>query len=293
MTNEELVKKIKYGFSVTDNMQLLYTENLPLIRQFIRPYTYYEQVEDLLQEAYFGLVAAVQHYEEKKNVPFMAYAKYWIIQAVSRYIEQCGSVIRVPNHAKQKILRYKKTVEQLSQEQGREPTDTEILERMQMSIAELDIIKTHVQGIESIDKPIDNESEQTIAEGLKSDYSLENEVVEEVYKKHSKTALWGIVERYTSDIESNVLEERYKREATYYNIGSKYGFSTDRARQIEHKALQKLRLGRAKRELRESFDIEQSGIYRNGVGKYVEHGCTSTVEYYALRRLEENRKNVF
>lgn len=96
MTNEELVKRIRGGSLVSDSMQLLYERNLPLIKQCIKPYAAYEPMEDLLQESYFGLYEAVQHYETSENVLFMTYAPYWIRQAVIRYIEKCGSTVRIP-----------------------------------------------------------------------------------------------------------------------------------------------------------------------------------------------------
>ena len=58
---------------------------MPLIKKFIKPYTAYECEADLLQESYFGLVSAVQHYETSKNVKFSTYMKYWIVQSVQRY----------------------------------------------------------------------------------------------------------------------------------------------------------------------------------------------------------------
>ena len=123
MTNEQLVQKIKNGYSVTDNMQKLYENNLPIIKQVIKPYTAYENMEDLLQEAYFGLWEAVQHYESSENVLFMTYAVYWIRQAVVKYLDKCSSLIRIPSNAKQRIIRYKKTIDKLLQEYGRTPTD--------------------------------------------------------------------------------------------------------------------------------------------------------------------------
>ncbi len=110
MTNEELVKRIRGGSLVSDNMQLLYERNLPLIKQCIEPYAAYEPMEDLLQESYFGLYEAVQHYETSENVLFMTYVPYWIRQAVIRYIEKCGSAVRIPGNARQKIAKYKKSV---------------------------------------------------------------------------------------------------------------------------------------------------------------------------------------
>ena len=134
MTNEQIVEKIRNGYSVTDNMQWLYEKNMPLIKCILKPYTAYESIEDLLQEAYFGLWEAVQHYETSENVLFMTYAGYWIKQAVMRYIENCGSVVRIPTATRQKISRYKKTVERLLQEQSRVPTDKEIADCMMITV---------------------------------------------------------------------------------------------------------------------------------------------------------------
>ena len=103
MTNEMLVERIRGGFSVSENMQSLYEGNLPLIKKFIKPYAAYEPMEDLLQESYFGLWEAVQHYETSVNVRFMDYAEYWIRQSVQCYLEKCGFTIGIPSHTRHKI----------------------------------------------------------------------------------------------------------------------------------------------------------------------------------------------
>lgn len=113
MSNEEIVSEIRAGRSVSENMQDLYERNLPLIKKTIKPFAAYEPIEDCLQEAYFGLWEAVQHYETSKNVRFMTYAEYWIKQSVQRYLEKCGFTVRIPSHTRQKIARYKKTVQEV------------------------------------------------------------------------------------------------------------------------------------------------------------------------------------
>ena len=129
MSNEKIVEQIKNGVSVTENMRLLYENNLPLIKRSIMRYSCYESIEDLLQEAYLGLWEAVRHYEPSENVRFMTYAVYWIKQTVIQYIEKCGYIIRIPRDKRNKILHYKKAVEMLYQKNGRTPTDTEIAEK--------------------------------------------------------------------------------------------------------------------------------------------------------------------
>ena len=140
MTNEQIIEKIRNGYSVTENMQLLYESNLPLIKLLIKPYAAYENAEDLLQEAYFGLWEAVQHYEISENVLFMTYARYWIKQSVQHYIEKCGSLVRIPSRVRQNMIRYNKTVQKLIQDHGRIPTDKEIADSMQISISEFEYL---------------------------------------------------------------------------------------------------------------------------------------------------------
>lgn len=195
MTNEQIVTEIRNGYSVTDNMQLLYESNLPLIKRFIKPYTAYEPIEDLLQEAYFGLIEAVQHYEISENVLFMTYAGYWIKQSVQRYLEKCGSTVRIPSHTRQKIARYKKTVQELGQELGRMPTDNEIADRMSISVGLLPELKIQMQGVASLDTPLTDDNSLTLADTVQADYSLEDETIDKYMPnilKPNYGALWHV-----------------------------------------------------------------------------------------------------
>ncbi len=286
MTNEALVERIRNGYSVTDNMQLLYENNLPLIKRYIKPYTAYEPMEDCLQEAYFGLWEAVKRYETSENVLFMTYAGYWIKQSVQRYIEKCGAVVKIPSHTRQKIARYKKTVERLSQEQGRTPTDAEVAANMGVSVAAAQEIKGYMQGVASLDSPLSVDDELTLGDSVQADFSLEDETIDKMYEEYSKSELWGIVERFTSNRENSIIKEIFINNRTMAAVAREQGVTIDRIRQIKEKGLRRLRIGKAKRELLEKFDIVEAGAYRNSMNKFNEHGFTSTVEYIALRRAE-------
>ena len=102
--------------------------------------------------------------------------------------------------------------------------------------------------------------------------------------------MWGIVERYASTSGSNVITERYKHNKTYKQIADERGVTSGRVRQIEHDSLRKLRRGDARRELMAKFEVIDSSMYRNGIGKFNEHDFTSTVEYIAIRRTEIDEK---
>ena len=285
MSNEEIVSEIRAGRSVSENMEILYTRNLPLIKKFIKPYTAYECEADLLKESYFGLWEAVQHYETSANVRFMTYAEYWIRQSVQRYLEKCGSTVRIPSHTRQKIARYKKTVQELEQELGRMPTDNEIADKMRVPVGLLPELKIQMQGVASLDTPLADDNNLTLADTIQADLSLEDETIE-MYAEHSKSRLWGIVERYTSDRENSIIKEIFINNRTMAAVAKEQGVTIERVRQTKEKGLQRLRIGKAKRELLEKFDIVEAGAYRNSMNKFNEHGFTSTVEYIALRRAE-------
>ena len=254
MTNEELVKRIRGGSLVSDNMQLLYEKNLPLIKQCIKLYAAYEPIEDLLQESYFGLYEAVQHYETSENVLFMTYAPYWIRQAVIRYIEKCGSTVKIPGNARQKIAKYKKAVEK------------------------------YMQSVVSLDTPLTGNEDMAITDALQADFSVEDETIDKIYAEHSKNELWGIVKHYTSDRENQIIREYFINNKPMAQIAREQELSSGRIRQIKEKGLRRLRMGKARRELSEKFDIVEAGAYRGGLNSYREHDFTSIVEYMAIKR---------
>ena len=266
-------------------MQSLYEGNLPLIKKFIKPYTAYECEADLLQESYFGLWKAVQHYETSKNVQFMTFAQYWIKQSVQRYIEKCGSTVRIPSHTRQKITRIRKATSQLRQEQGREPTTDETAALLGVSVEEVQEIQGYMQGTASLDVFISDDNSLTLADTLQAEFSLENDTVDKIYSEHSKNELWGIVERYTAAKENEIIKEIFLHNKTMAAVAREQGVTIDRIRQIKEKGLRRLQMGKARRELLEKFDIVESRLYRGGMENYKEHG-TSIVEYLAIQKLE-------
>ena len=286
MSNEEIVSEIRAGRSVSENMQDLYERNLPLIKKTIKPFAAYEPMEDCLQEACFGLWEAVQHYETSKNVRFMTFAQYWIKQSVQRYLENCGSTVRIPTHARAKMSRIRKATSQLRQEQGKEPTVAEIAALLGVSVEEVQEIQGYMQSVVSLDTPIAEDNSLTLADTLQADLSVENDTVDKIYSEHSKNELWGIVERYTATRENDIVKEIFIHKKTMAQVAREQDTTIERIRQIKEKGLRRLRMGKAKRELLEKFDIAEAGLFRGGLNNYKEHNFTSIVEHLAEKRLE-------
>ena len=286
MTNEQIVEKIRNGYFVTENMQLLYKNNLPLIKRMIKPYTAYENAEDLLQEAYFGLWEAVQHYETSENVLFMTYAGYWIRQSAQRYIEKCGSVVKIPTATRQKIIRYKKIVQKLVQEKSRIPTDQEIADYMMITVSEVGELKQYSQSVSGLDAPLNEDTDITLGGNVRSEFDLENETIDKIYEEHIKDELWSIVERFTAERENNIIQEYFLYNKSMPQIAEEYNIPVQQVRKIKESGLRKLRSGKAKRKLQEKFEIVNCGIYRNSISRFKEHNFTSAVENIAIRRAE-------
>lgn len=105
-----------------------------------------------------------------------------------------------------------------------------------------------------------------------------------LYSEHSKNELWGIVEHYTSDRENQIIREYFINNKPMAQIAREQELSLGRIRQIKEKGLRRLRMGKARRELSEKFDIVEAGAYRGGLNSYREHDFTSIVEYMAIKR---------
>lgn len=287
MTNEHIVEQIKQGYSTVKNLQWLYEKNLTLIKKIVLPYTKYEEEEDLLQEAYFGIYNAVQHYESDKEVKFMTYAQYWIKESVREYINNCGTLIRLPAWMNQRLYIYRKTFNELYTILGRMPEVEELAKAMTVSVAEIKEYILLTQKIVSLDAVLYEDDDDTFGNTLESSDNVENEALEKAYHEFEERELWKIVKTATNEIENEILKRRYIDQCTYSQIAEEYSLAVGKVRRIEEKALQKLRLSKNKKRIQERLEITESALYRTGVRKFLEYG-NSSVEYTAIKKMELN-----
>lgn len=291
MTNEQIVEEIRNGVDVTVHMERLYMDNLPLIRRFIQPYTNYEPEEDLLQEAYFGLLEAIKHYESSENVLFMTYARYWIRQQVQKYVTNCGSGIRMSSTYMWKINRYKKSVQKYQQLYSRTPTDQDMADFMGVSVDEIQRIRLYAADIQSIDAPIQSQDERLcLSDTLQSDFSLENSTIDKMYEEYQKKELWGIVERYTDNRQQEIIKQHFQEGKTLAGIAMESGQSFQKVRTQKDKGLRQLRIGRAYQEICEKLEVLEARVYRSGINQFKNRDYTSVVEHLAIRKMEAEER---
>ena len=204
-------------------------------------------------------------------------------------MENCGSIIRIPSHNRQKIIQYKKLIREYERDYGRKPIDEEAAACLGLSEDEIQKIRIYSQNVASLDSPLKNTDgeELSLADTIADGLNMEEDTVGRLHEEAMQTELWDIVSKYADQQQNKVIRLYFRDGKTLSEIAEETGVSLERVRQIKAAGLRQLRRHKSLSEIRAKCEIVEADMYRTGLRNFKRSGSSVESIIVRLEELEE------
>lgn len=294
LTNEEIVEQIQQGINVQKNMTALYEQTKKFIYMIVKPFMKYAEPDDLLQEGFLGLYEAAYSYRPGQ-AKFITYLPYRIRKCCIRYLENNSNTKRIPSHRLNEIRIFKHFCQKYSNEHGHYPDDKTIMQELELSEAKLNNIRKVIyeQNCISIHSVAPGAEDAALEDIIADPSNMEEDVEEKMFQEYERQVLDDAIKNLP-EREAEIVQDRYFKNKTLAVIADEKRLSKERVRQLQNKALGRLRKSDKLQELyNEIYGYDSSVAYKMS-RKYCLDRRTSTTETLALKRvmLEEQQKSL-
>ena len=285
MTNEELCNLIQHGCDKKSYMEQLYLQNKKMINQIAYRYRGYGELEDLIQEGYFGLLNAAESFDDSKGAAFSTYAYEHIRAVIHRYIEDNSSTIRVPSAQRSLILKMNRFIGEYIKKYSHRPSVEDLAKALNISekkVLQLVGDSLMLETKSTNESVFEDDESCSLEDCIEDKNNLIESLENEIYKSQLKKVLWEIVDSL-EPMQSKIIHERYENNKTLNNLSQDLNLTPAQVRTYESGAMRELRKYKNTRKLQSFTEDIIYSISARSVGfQHFNHTWTSSTEKAVL-----------